>query len=105
MRVVGLISGTSLDAIDVCVVDLQVEGRTLEASLVGWSEQPWPAELRERTRGWSDPAATVRIAELATASMEIGEAFAEAALRGMAAAGAERAAIDLLASPGPTVPH
>ena len=105
MRVVGLISGTSLDAIDVCVVDLQVEGRTLEASLVGWSEEPWPAELRERIRGWSDPAATVRIAELATASMEIGTVFGEAALHGAAAVGADPAALDLVASHGQTVQH
>jgi len=105
MRVVGLMSGTSLDAIDVAVVDLELRGPTLEAVLVGWAEEPWPAALRERIRGWSDPLATVAVEDIAAASMEIGAVFAEAASRGAASAGVAMAAVDLVASHGQTVHH
>jgi anhydro-N-acetylmuramic acid kinase len=105
VRVLGLMSGTSIDAIDVAVVDIELEGGTLNTSLIGWTEEPWPHELRERIRGWSDPGAEVRLAELSAASMEIGAQFAVAAERGAAAAGVDLPHVDLVASHGQTVHH
>ena len=105
MRVLGLMSGTSLDAIDAAVVDMETSGSTLHTSLAGWSAHPWPAELRERIRGWSDPDVTVRLADVPTASMEIGAALAVAAERAAEAAGMNIKAIDLIASHGQTVHH
>lgn len=105
MRVLGLMSGTSLDAIDAAVIDIATQRRTLHTSLVSWSSHPWPTELRERIRGWSDPDATVRLADVPTASMEIGAALAVAAERAAAAAGISLDEIDLVASHGQTVHH
>src|SRR5687767_3130978 len=98
MRVLGLMSGTSLDAVDTAVVDIEPQGRTLEASLIGWTEEPWPAELRNRIRGWSDAGAAVPLAEVSKASMDIGELFAAAARRGAETAGVRLEEIDLIAS-------
>lgn len=105
MRVLGLMSGTSLDAIDGAVVDIEVADGTLEAVLIGWTEDPWPAELSERIRGWSEPGATVPMADVATLSTEIGTLFAAAAGHAAAATGLELETIDLVASHGQTVHH
>jgi len=105
MRVLGLMSGTSLDAIDVALVDIELRDRTLVVSLLGWTEEAWPSELRERIRGWSDAAAVVRVADIANASMEIGAHFAAAAQRGATAAGVSLQAVDLICSHGQTVHH
>ena len=105
MRVLGLMSGTSLDAIDAAVVDIATQARTLRASLVSWSSFPWPTELRERIRGWSDPDAIVRLADVPAASMEIGAAMAAAAEQAATTAGEGLDAIDLVCSHGQTVQH
>jgi anhydro-N-acetylmuramic acid kinase len=106
MRVLGMISGTSLDAIDVALVDLEpLEPGALALGLVGWSEQPWPAELRGRLEAWMAPDPRVPLGDLALASMAAGDAFASAAFAAAAAAGVDLAAVDLIASHGQTVHH
>jgi anhydro-N-acetylmuramic acid kinase len=106
MRVLGMISGTSLDAIDVAVVDLAPIGPgALSLELVGWSEQPWPPDLRRRLEGWLASDHGVPLAELGLASMAAGEAFAEAASAGAEAAAVDLARVDLVASHGQTLHH
>jgi len=105
MRVIGLMSGTSVDAVDACVVDIATRGATLEVSLLGWSAEPWPDGLRERIRPWSEPAAAAGPGELAEASMHIGELFAASAFAAAAAAGLGLEDVDLVCSHGQTVHH
>lgn len=105
MRVIGLMSGTSLDAIDAALVEIRTLGSALEVEPVRCIEREWPAALRDRVRGWSDPSATVAPGELAATSMEIGELFSAAADACAGAAGVELAAIDLIGSHGQTVHH
>jgi len=105
MLVLGLISGTSLDAIDAAVVEITRHDSALEISLVSWAEAPWPAELRDRLRGWSDPTATVAPGDLAVASMAVGEAFATAALELVQEAGVAIGEVDLVVSHGQTIHH
>jgi anhydro-N-acetylmuramic acid kinase len=106
MRVLGMISGTSLDAIDVAIIDLKpIEPGALALEVVAWSEQPWHSGLRARLEGWLASDAGVPLAELAIASMAAGEAFAEAAITGAAAAGMDIASVDLIASHGQTIHH
>lgn len=105
MLVLGLISGTSLDAIDTALVEIATRGQTLELSLLSWAEAPWPAELRDRIRGWSDPTATVAPGDLALASMAVGEAFATAAGGLVHEARVDIDEVDLVVSHGQTVHH
>ncbi len=101
----GLMSGTSLDGIDAALVDVAARDRTLDVSLVAWTEEPWPPALREWIRGWSDPGATVAPGDLSAASMAVGELFADVAGRAADAAGVPLSSIDLVASHGQTIHH
>ncbi len=105
MLVLGLISGTSLDAIDAALVEITTHASTLELSLVGWTEAPWPAELRDRLSGWSVPTETVAPGDVAVASMEVGEAFATVALGLVHEAGLAIDEVDLVVSHGQTIHH
>lgn len=103
MRVVGLISGTSMDGLDVAVADLDGAGsEELLLRPLGARTVPWDAALRRRLLGVLPPAATT-IQEVAELDVLVGRAS------GLAA----RAAIDeiaggtsdLVVSHGQTVFH
>ncbi|HWQ15124.1 MAG TPA: anhydro-N-acetylmuramic acid kinase [Roseiflexaceae bacterium] len=104
MIVVGLMSGTSADAIDAAVVEFRRDGEALALRLLGYTECPYPPELQARLRALRPPAqgATQEVCELHAL---VGEAFAAAALATIAAAGLPAAAVDLVASHGQTVYH
>ena len=48
MRILGMISGTSVDAIDVALADMYQVDDTLTLTTLGYLELPWPAAVRER---------------------------------------------------------
>ncbi|MBO0837612.1 MAG: anhydro-N-acetylmuramic acid kinase [Actinobacteria bacterium] len=102
MRVLGLISGTSFDAIEVAAADFELEGDTLHCNLLGAESRPYPPSLRDRIAAALPPAATT-VAEICELDTLIGQAFAEAA------ASADRSLCDrraeLVCSHGQTVFH
>jgi len=93
-RVVGLISGTSADAIDAALV--QIEGRSMR--LLRFVSRPFPVEVRALLFDLFEDRATVR--QAARAHFRLGQLFAEAAREAMGEEGA-----DLIASHGQTVAH
>lgn len=105
MRVIGLMSGTSLDAVDAALVEISSGDGLLDVSLVTWTQEPWPAELRETIRGWSAVDASVSLAELGAVSMEIGELFARAAERCARSSDVRLDEVELICSHGQTVHH
>lgn len=78
MRVIGMISGTSFDAIDVAAADLALEGDLLRCRLLGSASRPHPPGLRERIAAALPPAPTT-IEEVGRLDTLLGQAFAEAA--------------------------
>lgn len=102
--VIGLMSGTSADAIDAAVVEIARDDDTLLLGLRGYCEQPYPRETLARIRALLPPAtgSTAAICEL---NVLIGEAFATAALAAARIAAIPDAAIDLIASHGQTIYH
>jgi len=86
MKVVGVISGTSMDAVDVALADLRLDGDTVVLTPLGHAEHPFPDDLR-----------TGSAAELCRADTRLGQAFAAAAL--------SMGDADLVASLGQTVHH
>ncbi len=106
MLIVGLMSGTSLDAIDAALVELTPTGEpgTLRMAVRAFTMAPFETALRERVRGLLPPAQG-STAEVCAVGALLGGAFADAALRVIADAGLRPEQVDLVASHGQTVWH
>ncbi|MEV4109437.1 anhydro-N-acetylmuramic acid kinase [Nonomuraea sp. NPDC049695] len=100
MRVLGMISGTSHDGIDVAVVDFRLVGGLLEGRVGHTASTPYPAELRARLIAALPPARTT-LAEVCVLDTLIGQSFADAAASAVALGGP----VDLIVSHGQTVYH
>lgn len=103
MIVVGVSSGTSVDAIDTAVADLGLAADgTLTLCPLGHGEHPWPAGLRERILA-ALPPAPVGVAEWCALDTLVGQALGDAARRAAEEHAGGRA--DLVASHGQTLYH
>ena len=86
MRVLGLLSGTSHDGIDVAVVDFVENEGTLRGTVLHEDSVPYHPELRARLVAALPPAPTT-FAEVCELDTLIGQAFAEVAATAAAAVG------------------
>ncbi|MEV8531450.1 anhydro-N-acetylmuramic acid kinase [Streptomyces sp. NPDC051211] len=102
MRVVGLMSGTSYDAVDAAAADLAVEGSTLRLTPLGLVSEPYDGELAAAL-GAALPPAPTTLADVCRLDTRIGQAFARLAARADRELCGGRA--DLFASHGQTVYH
>ena len=102
MRVVGLISGTSFDGIDVAAVELTLAADVIELAVVGHAVVPYEPWLRRDIAGVLPPGPTTAeaVTRLDTA---LGQAFAAAAA--FAVGKLSGGAADLVASHGQTIYH
>ncbi len=101
MRVLGMISGTSHDGIDVAVVDFAVSaGGALVGEVLFDATTSYSPQLRERLIAALPPAQTT-LAEVCELDTLIGQAFAEAAAIAADAVGG----VDAVTSHGQTVYH
>lgn len=99
MRIVGLMSGTSLDGIDAALVEVTGTGYNIEVSLLRAQTVAYEAELRSHLLDIC-AGTPLSLAALATVDDAVAEAFAQAAL-----ALIQDEPIDLIASHGQTVYH
>jgi anhydro-N-acetylmuramic acid kinase len=97
--VVGLISGTSADAIDVAVCRIAGDGVTL----LHFHEHPYDPTVRDAVRAATD----LRVRAIAELNVQVGELFAEACLASLRAARLDPSAgaVDLIGSHGQTIYH
>ncbi|MGW7051421.1 anhydro-N-acetylmuramic acid kinase [Streptomyces sp. NPDC054887] len=102
MRVIGLMSGTSYDAIDAAAADLVLDGDTLVLTPLGLISTAYDDGLREALAGALPPAGT-DLATVCRLDTRIGQAFAAAAVRADRELCGGRA--ELIASHGQTVYH
>ncbi|MEH2330525.1 anhydro-N-acetylmuramic acid kinase [Nostoc sp.] len=77
-RVIGLISGTSVDGIDAALVEISGTELDLKVELLAGATYPYPAELRERILAVGAGVA-ISMAELAEIDDAIAQVFAQAA--------------------------
>ena len=102
MRVIGLISGTSFDAIEAAAADFRLDGEELHCTLLGATSRPFPGIVRERIAAALPPAVTT-LAETCKLDTHIGQAFGELAAAVDASLCHGRA--ELICSHGQTVYH
>ncbi len=96
MIVIGLISGTSLDAIDFAVADLAWRGPDIVLRLLEHGERPWPVVTRARLLAALPPAPTT-MGEVCALDVLVGQAFGAVA--------ASLPGAELIASHGQNVFH
>jgi anhydro-N-acetylmuramic acid kinase len=102
MRVIGMISGTSCDAIEAAAVDLAIEDDVVQCDLLGSRSVAYDAELRSRIERVLPPSQTT-IDEVCRLDTLVGQAFADVAADVDASLCA--GAAELVCSHGQTVFH
>ncbi|GGR69316.1 anhydro-N-acetylmuramic acid kinase [Micromonospora fulviviridis] len=101
MKIVGLMSGTSYDGVDVVAAEFTRDGDTLRLRPLGHRSLDYPDDLRAEIGALLPPAATT-IEAVCRLDNRLGEVFAEAAAAGVELAGG---VADVVVSPGQTVFH
>ncbi|MFI7429465.1 anhydro-N-acetylmuramic acid kinase [Micromonospora sp. NPDC049836] len=101
MKIVGLMSGTSYDGVDVVAAEFTGDGETLRLRPLGHRSLDYPDDLRAEIGALLPPAATT-IEAVCRLDNRLGEVFAEAAAAGVELAGGR---VDAVVSPGQTVFH
>ena len=101
MRVIGMISGTSFDAVEAVLVEFTPEGDSLLCELMAHRSVPYDENLRRRIAAVLPPAQT-QIGEICELDVAIGQFFAEVAA---GLAGLDSEPVQLVCSHGQTVFH
>ncbi len=100
LRVIGLMSGTSVDGIDAALVDISGQDLDIQIELIAGTTYPYPPELRERILAVCAGEA-ISMLEFAELDDAIAQAFAQAALNIQAG----HKGATLIGSHGQTVYH
>lgn len=101
---VGLISGTSLDGIDVAVCRLEGHAQEVAIELLGFETVPYPKAVRDELFALYEDQRDA-VARLCALNVVVGQCFADAAADQLAKAGADRDDVEVIGSHGQTVWH
>lgn len=104
MYVIGLISGTSADGIDAALCEITGAPPALSARIIKGLTHPFPPEMQRRIQE-AGTAEQGRVDHLAELHFELGELFAQAALKVIEEAGMQPDQIDLIGSHGQNFWH
>lgn len=102
MLIVGLMSGTSADAIDAALCEINGTPPLLEARILHAITHPYPDGFQKRIL---DACANGHVEELCLLNAVLGEFFAEAALQVIGESGMSPTSVDLIGSHGQTFWH
>jgi anhydro-N-acetylmuramic acid kinase len=97
----GLISGTSVDAIDAALVDFDVA----PLRIIATSATPFAPALKRRLSALIENPGSVALDEVGQIDIELGRAFAQAALELMQIAGIGAGRVSAIGSHGQTLRH
>jgi anhydro-N-acetylmuramic acid kinase len=102
--VVGLMSGTSADGIDACLVQIDNTKKNLDARTIGCKTYKFPPRVQQKIIQISDPSYQ-NLDEVLRLNMALGEYFAQAVFSVVKAFGYDMKKIDLIGTHGQTVRH
>ncbi|HUP61754.1 MAG TPA: anhydro-N-acetylmuramic acid kinase [Thermoanaerobaculia bacterium] len=103
--VAGLMSGTSVDAIDAVLVRIAGDGHTKAVmEKLRFDSFPFPGDIRTRVKTLFDPN-KAHIDEICQLDFIVGEMFAGAVNKLIEDAGMKNDEVDLIAAPGQTIWH
>lgn len=102
-RIIGLMSGTSLDGLDVALCHCTGHGATLQVAMEQFVTVPYEAVFQARLRAISQPR--VDLEEVVLLHAEVGRRHAATVLACLAGWGVGPAEVDVLASHGQTIWH
>jgi anhydro-N-acetylmuramic acid kinase len=102
-RIIGLMSGTSLDGLDVALCRCTGHGASLRVALEQFATVPFDAEFRQRLRAISQP--TVPLEDVVVLNAEVARRHAAIILACLAEWGLAPTEVDVLASHGQTIWH
>jgi anhydro-N-acetylmuramic acid kinase len=103
MRIAGIMSGTSLDGIDVAIVDVEGRGWRKRVSPKVFHTTPYPKRVREAILAVSNAA--THTAEISRLHFLLGELYARAVLATCEKGGIPLRSVQLVASHGQTIFH
>lgn len=99
MIVIGLMSGTSADGVDACVVEIK---ETDNVKLLAFETYPYPISIKTRVL---EASVKGRVDQICRLNFLLGRLFGEAALNIIAKAGLKPSEVDLIGSHGQTIHH
>ncbi len=102
-RIIGLMSGTSLDGLDVALCHCTGHGAMLQVAMEQFVTVPYEAAFQARLRAVSQPR--VDLEEVVLLHAEVGRRHAATVLACLAGWGVGPAEVDVLASHGQTIWH
>lgn len=102
--VAGLMSGTSLDGVDVAIVELRGSGNSLEIDIKAFESIPYPMELKERILKNTEPS-TSSVAEIAKLNAELAHVYADAVKSACVKHHIPQHSLELVGSHGQTIYH
>lgn len=102
MKVIGLMSGTSGDAVDAALVEIAGSGRRLKVRLLAFAATPYPPALQSRVLALASGGTADDVCHL---NALLGEWFARAALRVLRKARLPPSRVALIGSHGQTIRH
>lgn len=103
-RVVGMMSGTSVDGIDAALIEIGGPDTEPSVKLLAFDNSPFPPRVREKIFELFD-AKKATVEKLGYMNFLLGELYAQAALKVIAQAGLKPGDIDVIGSHGQTVWH
>ena len=104
MRVIGMISGTSADAIEAVLCRIGGAPPRLELEVLHGLSVPFPRDLQQRIHDAATPERS-NVEDITLLDAELGERFAQAALELIGTSGSSVEDVDLIGSHGQTIWH
>ncbi len=101
---IGLISGTSVDGVDVAIVTIKGHASNAKLDLIAFETIPYPAQVRTELLALYDDQSNA-VARLCSLNVVVGECFAEATIAVAERAGIDLASVEIIGSHGQTVWH